>query len=67
MAAQEYAKGICPDCGRKIAGRADGIEYEAADRRFVVLRPHNRHPRGRRRPVVCLPPGGYSRVRRVPG
>jgi hypothetical protein len=51
-----YAKGRCPDCGRVIA-----------DRRFVVLRPHNRHPRGHRRPVVCLPSGGYSRVRRVQG
>jgi hypothetical protein len=37
------------------------------DRRFVVLRPHNRHPPGRRRPVVCLSPGGYSRVHRIRG
>jgi hypothetical protein len=65
MAALEYAKGRCPGCGRVISGRADGIEAEAADRRFVVLRPHNRHPPGRRRPVVCLPRGGYRRVPRV--
>ena len=66
MAAQEYAKGRCPECGRVISGRADGIEAEAADRRFVVLRPHNREQRARR-PVVCLPRGGYRRVPRIRG
>ena len=66
MAAQEYAKGICPSCGRLVSGRADGIEAAAGDRRFVVLRPHNRQ-RWSRRPVVCLPPGPRLRVRRVRG
>ena len=66
MAAQELAKGVCPDCGRTIAGRADGIEADEADRRFVILRPHNRE-RAARRPVECLPRGGYRRVPRVRG
>ena len=66
MAAVEYAKGICPDCGRTVAGRAAGIEAAHGDRRFVDLRPHNRQPQSRR-PVVCLPPGGHRRVRRVRG
>jgi hypothetical protein len=64
--AQEYAKGVCPDCKRTIAGKADGIEAASADRRFVVLRPHNRE-RNARRPVVCLPRGGYKRVPRIRG
>jgi hypothetical protein len=64
MAAQEYAKGTCPGCGRTISGRAAGIEAAHADRRFVELRPHNRD-RGARRPVVCLPRGGYRRVPRI--
>jgi predicted Fe-S protein YdhL (DUF1289 family) len=64
--AREYAKGICPGCGRIVPGRADGIEADPAARRWVVLRPHNRQ-RHARRPVVCLPPGGYSRVRRIRG
>ena len=64
MAAQEYAKGRCPDCGRIISGRADGIEAASADRRFTVLRPHNRQ-RDARHPVACLPPGGYRRVPRI--
>ena len=64
MAAVEYAKGRCPYCKRIISGRADGIEAGAPDRRFVTLRPHNRQ-RSARRPVVCLPPGGYRRVPRI--
>jgi hypothetical protein len=60
------AKGRCPYCGRVIAGKADGIEYDSADRRFVVLRPHNREQHARPG-VVCLPRGGYRRVPRVPG
>jgi hypothetical protein len=64
MAAQEYAKGRCPDCGRVVSGRAAGIEANHGDRRFVELRPHNRE-RGGRHPVVCLPPGGYRRVPRI--
>jgi len=66
MAAQEYAKGRCPECGRVISGRAAGIEAAHADRRFVELRPHNRE-RYARRPVVCLAPGGYRRVPRIRG
>jgi hypothetical protein len=64
MAAQEYAKGRCPDCGRVISGRADGIEAGHGDRRWVELRPHNRQERSRH-PVACLGRGGYSRVRRI--
>ena len=58
------AKGVCPDCGRVISGRAAGIEADRADRRFTVLRPHNRE-RDASRPVACLPPGGYRRVPRI--
>jgi hypothetical protein len=64
--AQEYAKGRCPDCGRVISGRATGIEYDHADRRFVILRPHNREEASRH-PAVCLARGGYRRVPRIPG
>jgi len=66
MAAQERAKGVCPDCGRIISGRAVGIEAAHADRRFVQLAPHNRQ-RFSRHPVICLPRGGYRRVPRVQG
>jgi hypothetical protein len=66
MAAQEYAKGICPDCGRTISGRAAGIEANHGDRRWVDLRPHNRQ-QSARRPVPCLARGGYRRVPRVMG
>ena len=62
--ALEYAKGTCPGCGRVISGYASGIEAAHGDRRFVVLRPHNR-ARGARHPVVCLPRGGYCRVPRI--
>lgn len=64
MAAQEYAKGACPECGRVISGRAAGIEAARAGRRFVDLRPHNRE-RNARHPVACLSPGGYRRVPRI--
>jgi predicted Fe-S protein YdhL (DUF1289 family) len=64
MAAQEYAKGVCPDCGRTVSGRATGIEYDHGDRRFVLLRPHNRAERARH-PVVCLSRGGRRVVPRV--
>ena len=57
MAAQEYAKGICTECGRTISGRAVGIEAAHADRRYVDLRPHNRQQFSRR-PSVCLARGG---------
>jgi len=62
--AQEYAKGVCPDCGRVISGRAAGIEYDHADRRFVILRPHNREESSRH-PVVCLARGGRRVVPRI--
>jgi hypothetical protein len=66
MAAQERAKGRCPECGRVISGRATGIEYDYADRRFVALRPHNREERGRtRHPVECLARGGRRVVPRI--
>ena len=64
MAAQEYAKGACPECGRTVSGRAAGPGQDAAGRRYVDLRPHNRE-RNTRRPVACLAPGGYRRVPRV--
>lgn len=57
------AYGRCPDCGRTIIGRADGIERRPADRRFVLLRPHHRQPNGKG--PVCLPLGGRKRVPRV--
>ena len=66
MAAQEYAKGVCPDCGRVISGRATGIEYDHADRRWVILRPHNREERAAR-PVACLTRGSRRVVPRVVG
>lgn len=59
-----HAKGVCPECGRTVPGYASGIEADRADRRFVILRPHNR-ARGVRRPVVCLARGGYRRVPRI--
>jgi hypothetical protein len=64
MAAQEYAKGRCPDCGRKISGRATGIEAGHGDRRFVALRPHNREEVSRH-PVECLARGGRRVVPRI--
>jgi hypothetical protein len=66
MAALERAKGICPDCGRTISGRATGIESAHADRRFVILRPHNREEVSRH-PVECLTRGGRRVVPRVAG
>ncbi len=64
MAAQERAKGLCPECGRTISGRAVGPEDDHADRRYVALRPHNRQQHGRR-PVACLTRGGRRVVERV--
>ena len=58
------AKGICPDCGRVISGKALGIERNAADRRWVALQPHDREKRAKH-PVTCLPFGGYRRVPRI--
>lgn len=66
MAAQEYAKGVCPDCKRVISGRAAGIEKAHADRRFVILRPHNREEASRH-PVECLAKGARRVVPRIPG
>jgi hypothetical protein len=58
------AKGICPDCGRIISGRATGIERQAADRRFVLLAPHNRQAKAEP-PVTCLPFGARRVVPRL--
>jgi hypothetical protein len=66
MDVQERAKGICPDCGRVISGRAEGPERLAANRRFVALSPHNRQEFARR-PVACLSRGGRRVVPRVRG
>jgi len=66
MAALERAKGVCPDCGRTVSGRAAGIEAAHADRRFAGLRPHNRQ-RSSRRPAVCLSRGGRRVVPRIHG
>lgn len=58
----EQAKGVCPECGRTIAGRAVGIERAHADRRHVALQPHRRTSRGG---PVCLARGGYRVVPRT--
>ena len=55
MAAQ--AKGVCPECGRTVAGRAAGPGK-------VDLAPHNRQ-RSARHPAVCLSRGARRRVPRV--
>ena len=62
-----YAKGVCPDCGRTISGRAVGIEAAHADRRFVALAPHTRARNGHGRDEQCLTRGGYRVVPRVTG
>jgi hypothetical protein len=64
MAVAEYAKGVCPDCGRVISGRAIGIEADHADRRFVILRPRNRQEISRH-PVECLARGARRVVPRI--
>jgi len=66
MAETGRARGVCPDCGRTISGRATGIQAAHADRRFVALAPHTR-ARGSRRPVACLTMGVLRVVPRVPG
>lgn len=53
MAAQERAKGVCPECGRVISGRAAGPEAGRAGRRWVALAPYNREQYARY-PVTCL-------------
>ena len=64
--AQEYAKGVCPECGRTVSGRAIGPEEAAADRQFVALGPHNREEHGHtRHPVECLTRGGRRVVPRL--
>ena len=55
MAAQERAKGVCPECGRTVSGRAVGIESDHGDRRFVALAPHTRGRQGHGRDRECLP------------
>jgi hypothetical protein len=64
LEAGQRARGRCPDCGRILAGRADGIERRAADKRFVLLPPHVRDPHAAPR-AVCLPPYRRARVPRV--
>ena len=60
------AKGVCPECGRTISGRAVGIERAAADRRFVALSPHCRTaPDGNKRGEVCLMRGSRRVVPRL--
>jgi hypothetical protein len=63
--AQEYAKGVCPECRRTISGRATGIEKAHADRRFVALQPHTRARNGHGRDVVCLAKGARRVVPRI--
>jgi hypothetical protein len=65
MAAQERAKGICPECGRTVSGRAEGPEPRAADRRFVSLAPHTRSRQGHGRDEQCLSRGARRVVPRV--
>jgi hypothetical protein len=60
------AKGVCPECGRTIPGRAVGPEEDAAARRFVALGPHNRQQFSRR-PAVCLSRGARRVVPRISG
>lgn len=60
------ARGQCPSCGRIITGRAEGIETAAAARRYVILAPHVRNPRARRR-IWCLTRGDYVKVPRWTG
>ena len=64
MAAQERAKGVCPECGRVVSGRATGIQRAAADRKFVALAPHNRQQYSRR-PAACLMRGSRRVVPRI--
>jgi hypothetical protein len=65
MAAQERAKGVCPECGRTVSGRAAGIEAAHADRRFVDLSPHTRSRNGHGRDETCLSRGARRVVPRV--
>ena len=62
-----HARGRCPDCGRVLAGRAEGIERLAADRRWVILPAHVREP-GIKPPrrVECLSRGTRRVVPRIP-
>jgi hypothetical protein len=60
------AKGVCPECGRVISGRATGPQAAAADRKFVALSPHMRaKPDGNKRGVPCLTRGGRRVVPRL--
>jgi hypothetical protein len=67
MAETGRARGVCPECGRTISGRAVGIEKAHADRRFVALQPHTRARQGHHRDVVCLARGGRRVVPRIRG
>ena len=65
MAAQERAKGVCPECGRVISGHATGIQRRAADRKFVALAPHARGRQGHGRDEQCLSRGARRVVPRI--
>jgi hypothetical protein len=66
--AESRAKGVCPECGRVISGRAVGIQRAAADRKFVDLSPHNRAESDGNKPgVPCLLRGSRRVVPRVHG
>lgn len=58
------AKGVCPECGRVISGRAVGPEADMAARRFVALTPHTRST-SRHHAPVCLSRGGRRVVPRI--
>jgi hypothetical protein len=50
-------KGICPECGRVISGRAAGPAW-------VLLRSRSRDVTARH-PVTCLARNGYRKVPRI--
>jgi hypothetical protein len=60
------AKGVCPECGRTVSGRAVGPEPDHADRKFVALTPHTRST-SRHRAETCLSRGGRRVVPRISG
>ena len=57
--------GLCPDCGRIVAGRADGIQRRTTAKRWVLLGPHNRPESTARHKMPCLTRGARRRVPRV--
>jgi hypothetical protein len=61
---QTQARGVCPDCGRTIAGRAFGPEKDAANRKYVVLGPHTKTV-NQRHNTPCVVRGEFVKVPRV--